>query len=449
MKKLLLLIISLMFVFSCSIINPIDNGTSDSAIQLQINFDNSVSNVTASNKLQKNLNTTSSIERVAVIVTAPDIERAIDKDLQFNASKATGTITVPKGNNRTFRIEGFDDENFLQFEGETTKNIKSDKENVNITVQWIAPATVAFWIEDITAYSAKIVWEASDAQDFEYYRILLGETSELIPYNESPHIVSNIYDRNENFLIVENLNPETLYFYEVLVVDRENWFKQVDTQSFLTDQSFEVGLFQDFETPDEVPDWESIDLDGDSYEWGLFSLEEHNVGHESYQCAASASYIEVDGVPTPLTPDNWLISPAFIVPAGGVLEYWVAAQDPNWSQEHYEVRLCPMPLALPDEFDLALFDVFLYEETLPENTDEWFLRTLDISSFAGEVVHVAFRHCNVTDMFIIKIDDVAVGTPTQKTPQIKFDFDTPEQIKQFTSIRISAFPQKEFKNSVK
>ncbi len=34
--------------------------------------------------------------------------------------------------------------------------------------------------------------------------------------------------------------------------------------------------------------------------------------------------------------------------------------------------------------------------------------TDDLSAFAGQTIYIAFRHCECTDMFEVKIDDVEV-----------------------------------------
>ena len=41
-------------------------------------------------------------------------------------------------------------------------------------------------------------------------------------------------------------------------------------------------------------------------------------------------------------------------------------------------------------------------------TTEWGERTLDLSAYDGQVVYLAFRHHDVTDQFVMKIDNVVL-----------------------------------------
>ena len=139
---------------------------------------------------------------------------------------------------------------------------------------------------------------------------------------------------------------------------------------------------QDFNS--EPACWTAIDADGDGYNWFIYS-----------GAMQSASYD--DGV---LTPDNWLISPQFGLPATGNYEVtWTAmAQDQSWPAEHYGV----------------------YVSTTGNNTtdftmlQEWTLSTgaynpvIDLSDYAGQNIYIALRHFNCTDMFRMSIDDFIV-----------------------------------------
>lgn len=146
--------------------------------------------------------------------------------------------------------------------------------------------------------------------------------------------------------------------------------------------------------------WVSYDQDNDGNGWGVYTYGFHS----GLQCASSASWTTGSGA---LTPDNWLISPQIdLTSATGTLflDWWVAAQDPDWEYEHYKVVL-----STTDDLP-ASFTTTLFEETLPQvgTTQTYFNRQANISAYAGQPVFIAFVHYNCTDMFQLNIDDVSI-----------------------------------------
>ncbi|MCF7920470.1 MAG: choice-of-anchor J domain-containing protein [Candidatus Cloacimonetes bacterium] len=140
--------------------------------------------------------------------------------------------------------------------------------------------------------------------------------------------------------------------------------------------------------------WIMVDNDGDSYNWFTYSFSPHS-GAKSI---ASASYLQPPvGV---LTPDNWLISPAIVIPDSTTLSWWAATQDPVWPIEHYSVMLSVSGNAIED------FTTELYNETL--NSIIWHQVSVSLLDYAGETIHLAWRHHASTDNFYMKIDDILV-----------------------------------------
>jgi hypothetical protein len=159
-------------------------------------------------------------------------------------------------------------------------------------------------------------------------------------------------------------------------------------------------LFQeDFEGTGLPIGWLNVDSDGDSYEWDCDWTYTPNSGLE---CAASASYINEIG---PLNPDNWLITPPMTASATSILSYWVSAQDPSWPADHLEVWISTIGTTVPGDFTDQVDDY-------TESDDTWKQRTVDLSNYDGEIIHIAFRHCESTDWYWIKIDDVEVTNVT-------------------------------------
>ena len=139
--------------------------------------------------------------------------------------------------------------------------------------------------------------------------------------------------------------------------------------------------------------WYNVDADGDGNIWGNFAMTGHS-GAETDSCATSKSY---DGATeSALHPDNWLITPAVTIPAGSysMLSFWVCAQDASWPSEHYGVYV-----TTSNDYLNTNNYTLLFEETLDANggaraQGAWKQKTAVLNAYAGQTVHIAFRHFN-------------------------------------------------------
>ncbi len=165
-----------------------------------------------------------------------------------------------------------------------------------------------------------------------------------------------------------------------------------DTEYDTINEGFEDGI---------LPiDWSIRDLDGDNIYWEIAPA--NFTPNSGNCCMASASFINEIGA---LTPNNWLITPAINLYGNAFMAFYIAAQDPDWSQEHMEVRLSTSSNNPID------FTELLYEETL--DSDSWHQVYLDLSDYADETVYIAFIHNEVTDMYWLKLDDVFISSPVR------------------------------------
>ena len=175
--------------------------------------------------------------------------------------------------------------------------------------------------------------------------------------------------------------------------------------------------FEDFEYGklhgDGGKGWKYRDADGDGYKWRIedFPAEEYG-----YRCIFSSSA-------EPLNPDNWVISAEFTVPTGTSSEIsWFddiyGGADCRLS-EHYIVYIAINPSSA-DDFTTKLFE---------GDTDGNYLRTADISAYAGKTVRLAFRHCNSKGGSGLLIDRISAyktdGTPTPPPTQTPTPTPTP------------------------
>lgn len=142
--------------------------------------------------------------------------------------------------------------------------------------------------------------------------------------------------------------------------------------------------------------WQNIDNDGDGNSWRSEEATDEKPAHSGSFSYTSESYINYVGA---LTPDNWLITPALAIPAeGATLAWWVAAQDPDYPADHYEVKVSTSTT-------LSSFTT-VHDETIASG--DWEERTVNLNNYAGQTIYIAFVHNNCTDNFRMKIDDISV-----------------------------------------
>ena len=158
--------------------------------------------------------------------------------------------------------------------------------------------------------------------------------------------------------------------------------------------------------------WNQIDADGDGNTWSRYSGEGHN--NSSYY-VASASFVNNVGA---VTPDNYLYTPQrYAVSNGASISFYVCAQDAGWPAEHYGVAV-----ATTSSNPTASNFVTIWEETLTAKARSrgkargsneqgtWYLKTVDLSAYAGQSIWIAIRHFNCTDQFYIDVDDITIST---------------------------------------
>lgn len=163
-------------------------------------------------------------------------------------------------------------------------------------------------------------------------------------------------------------------------------------------------MFEGFETG--IPDgWQNVDADGDGHSWMQSSVLMSGYSINPYggvDMLSSESYDSDES--NELTPDNWLITSQITLPDVDEIKikFYVAAQDEDYSEEHYGVYLSTTGSGIAD------FDNELLIETLPENSDIWHEKVIDITSYKGRSVYIAIRHFNCTDQFYLNIDDFGI-----------------------------------------
>ncbi len=198
-------------------------------------------------------------------------------------------------------------------------------------------------------------------------------------------------------------NPGT-YTVTVTVTNANGSDSETGTISILN-----YAAFFDFENVSDYNNWTFIDADGDGSQWTLDYLRGQEAGHEgSNGMLASASWSSSAG---PLTPDNWVFTNAITIPneTGINLNWWDKGQDADYAIEHYAVYICTEPTVASATATTAVWE--------GNSTSAWRNVNVNIDSYAGQTVYIAFRHYNVSDMFYLDIDDlgIAIGSTADRT----------------------------------
>ena len=160
---------------------------------------------------------------------------------------------------------------------------------------------------------------------------------------------------------------------------------------------------EDFEGGSIPATFTLIDNDGDGNNWihmsGPVSNQNPNLyyGHESLSAITSWSY---DG--DALTPDNWFVTPAIVLPAGSEysLSWYVRSfASATYANDNYSVYISTSN-------SISNMTTAVFNEFTPT---EWSKRTIDLTNYAGQTIYIAFRHHNCTDMYFFSIDDLRIG----------------------------------------
>ena len=171
-----------------------------------------------------------------------------------------------------------------------------------------------------------------------------------------------------------------------------------------------VPCLWDFE--DGADDWTFIDNDGDGYNWYI-SDTEGGSPNSGTNYLTSASYINNVGA---LEPDNWAFTPRVQLTEGNYLSFWVRAQDMDYQFENYAVYIAKgspmgeMTTLIPE----TMFPQGDYVEVGEDGCYQHWVVPIP-QEFDNEVVCIAFRHFDCTDMYMLDIDDVSIteGNPYQ------------------------------------
>ncbi len=170
---------------------------------------------------------------------------------------------------------------------------------------------------------------------------------------------------------------------------------------------------EDFEAGDEIPvGWTVYNLAGEMT-WDITENNNHTPGGSR---SAWHNFAAAD-------QDGWLVTPQISMPAEGFfyLTFWHYNGDPTW----YGKNSVLVSTGSPDPDDNEYVEVW----TVSEVTNQWLQVAIDLETYAGEDIYIAFRYEGNYAHFWF-IDDVSLGEELNTDPIMVV---TPEEIEQSVS----------------
>ncbi len=242
------------------------------------------------------------------------------------------------------------------------------------------------------------------------YRIYIGTSDDIAsmePLTEDRVFIGNQYASEE--VDITAFAGQTVFVAIRHYNVSDEWRFYFDDISFVnSDEAPEapVETFS-FNSEAELADWTFVDSDGDGHNWSWSAnYPEDLIEYEGVGALYSESYVNDYEQQTgyAVTPDNWAVSPSFTVPDENARLTLYAASYGNYGNEHFAVYAGTSP------------DIESMVEVLPEteataqilNTPNYRQYEADLSAFAGQDMHIAVRHFNCTDFFILMLDKIEI-----------------------------------------
>lgn len=155
----------------------------------------------------------------------------------------------------------------------------------------------------------------------------------------------------------------------------------------------EGDIYVDFN--DGIIRWNTIDADGDGYNWEIRA----NWGEPNNPYSLTSASVDI--AESPLFPENYLVTP-YKLDCEQIV-FRANVQDITHPAEHLAVAVSTTDGEDPDAFNI----VWEIEMTAKE-AGAWYNFSVDLRSYQGQDIYVAIVHTNCTDQFMVNIDDIVL-----------------------------------------
>jgi hypothetical protein len=154
----------------------------------------------------------------------------------------------------------------------------------------------------------------------------------------------------------------------------------------------EGDIYVDFN--DGINPWNTIDGDGDGYNWEL----RQNWGNNTNPYSMTSASFD-DLTQTTLIPENYLVTP-YRLDCEQIV-FSACVQDITHPDEHIAVAVSVREGTDPDDFEIVQ-DFAL----TAKGAGEWYDFSVDLRDYQGNEIFVALVHTNCTGQFMINIDNI-------------------------------------------
>lgn len=388
-----------------------------------------------SNKLDKNMNVTVTVNVEAE--NGASVEGAEVSFVNVNESEYVYEVTLGATGSHTwndFRVgtyeysvmlDGFRPNNATIEITESTEIECVLKEYFAVGDIYVSSTAWAMWNDDAASYEIFLDGQSVAEVTTKYYQydvtnLVAGQeyTTKVVGENELEYTWT--YNPSDKFVEVSDyvaeLNEKNVELSWTLPIQGTGEC----ASEFMYD--FEDGTLNGFIT---------LDANADGRIWvNSTAVSQTDCGYESANSAVSRSY---DGL-YDLEPDDYLVTAdKYAITENSKLTFRVCAENSMYAAEHYGVAISTVSNVLPSAFTM------IWEETLEAKSDakvergeraqgNWYLKTIDLSAYAGQNVYIALRHFNCFGQFWINIDNLTLTADAKATANdgewLHYDDDT-------------------------
>ncbi|MBR5942628.1 MAG: choice-of-anchor J domain-containing protein [Clostridia bacterium] len=209
----------------------------------------------------------------------------------------------------------------------------------------------------------------------------------------------------------------------VFIHSTYNGYQLVLDDISVTNEKDPYGIYSyDFEEDPFSNGWTRTDADGDGIDWiysdPVMTLQD---GTRLSRSGTGAVYSESFYDTMVLTPNNWLTSPFFDVPAEGetTVYFWARGSATGADAENFNVSYLvsgepQIPTVMSKTFTTT-YEWQRFSVTLPDN-------------LKGKRVRITIAHCDCTDMYRLYLDDFYVRCVPPEKNALKGDMDNDGEI---------------------